>query len=225
MTGVILICYNNVEFLLYQEQCFKKYCTDYELIVIDNSSNKEQSEAIRYHSGRLRLQYLRTTAGSVNGSDSHAFAAGLAYTKFKDKYEILFFTDHDSFLIKKCNPAEILGGKLMAGLPQIRGDKKYFWPGCFMFRTSVEIGWQIIPSLDTGGGTYKAIEQHGEDACVFFNEVHVQNPGFNKSSYNFYALINDGMWLHFVNGSNWAGSADNEERINSLFNLLIETCK
>jgi hypothetical protein len=69
---------------------------------------------------------------------------------------------------------------------------------------------------------YKVIERYGKAGVRFFNETHHQNPHFTKSFYNFYTTLNDGMFMHFVNASNWAGSEANEERINSLINILKE---
>ena len=107
----------------------------------------------------------------------------------------------------------------MAGLPQVRGKIKYYWPGCFMFDTSINIDFNMVQGLDTGGGTHKAIEAY-PDKCIFFDEQYCQNPYFTKPPYNFYSLLNDGTFLHFINGSNWANSQENEERVNSLFNIL-----
>ncbi len=221
MTAILIIFYNNFEFLIRQHEHLKLFCKDeYELIVVDNSSDEVQSEAIRWHAENLGLEYVRTKAASVNGSQSHAYAANFVYWRYKDKYDILFFCDHDCIPVKPFSPSEILKDKLMAGLGQIREGKKYYWPGCFMFKTSVPVDWQMIPGFDTGGATYKAIELVGEDCCIFFDEAYVQNPCFNKSQYDFYSLIHNGTFMHFINGSNWANSADNAERLNSLFNIL-----
>jgi len=221
MTGIICIFYNNPQFLLKQHEHLQRFCKcEYELIVVDNSTNTEASEAIKYHAERFKLEYLKTSARSVNGSESHAFAASIAYKKYRHNYAILFFVDHDCFAIKDFSPIRILASKKLAGLGQQKGNLTYYWPGCFMFRTSIEVDFSMIPGRDTGGATNKAIQLAKKENCVFFNEAYAQNPGFNKSQYDFYALIHNGTFMHFINGSNWAGSADNEERINSLFNEL-----
>lgn len=223
MTGIIVIFFNNSDFLIKQHDHLKAFCKDeYNLIAIDNSSDKEKSAFIKHHAERLGVEYVRTNSATIDPSQSHAFAASVAYSKYSSKYDILFYLDHDCFSVKPFSPAEILQDKSLAGLGQQRNGVKYFWPGLFMFRTSVEIDWQMIPGFDTGGGTQKAIKEVGEDQCVFFDEQYSQNVGFNKSQYNFYSLLHDGTFMHFVNGSNWANSAENEERINSLFNILSE---
>jgi len=221
MTGILIIFYNVPKLLLVQHDYLKRFCTgDYELIVVDNSTDPESIEAICYHSKRLGLEYLKTNAASMNGSQSHAFALTLAYQKYKNKYDILVTLDHDCIPIRPFSPAQILASKKIAGLGQQKGNVTYMWPGCTMFRTEVEMDFSIVANRDTGGATNKAIQAVGKANCTFFNEEYAENPSFNKSQYNFYALINNKMFAHFINGSNWAGSADNEERLNSLFNEL-----
>jgi hypothetical protein len=57
---------------------------------------------------------------------------------------------------------------------------------------------------------------------VFFDEKYYENPHFKKTMYNFYATINDDMFMHFINSSGWNKIEGNEERINSLINILEE---
>ena len=87
------------------------------------------------------------------------------------------------------------------------------------------VDFSTQPGLDTGGMLYQVIERYGERKCLFFDEVHVQNSEFNKSFYNFYSMINNGQFMHFINGSNWNKSEHNEERINSLLNTLETIAK
>lgn len=229
--GIVIIAYNNPDFIVLQAQKIKKFCKDdFQVVVIDNSIDKSASEGIKYHAEINGCEYMKTNASSVKGSDSHSFAANLSYFRIKGKYDYLFYIDHDCFPVIEFSVIEILGDKLMAGLGQHKNGKDYFWPGCLMwnnkdidqsfinFSPSAELG------LDTGGGFYEFVEANREK-CIFFNEEHCQNPSFNKSFYNFYCMINNGMFMHFVNGSNWNDSPENEERINSLKNILQEKTK
>lgn len=231
--AIVIIAYNNSDFIIKQAQCIRRFCKDdFDIIVIDNSSRNELAEAIRYHALNLKCIYIKTQASSRNGTESHAFACNFAYFKYKDQYRYFFFTDHDSFPIKKFSVKGILENKVMAGLGQSKpSGKTYFWAGCVMFDNS-KVDSSLIdfsPShelgLDTGGNLYKVIERYGEKKCVFFNEAYHQNPDFNKSFYNFYSSINNEMFMHFINGSNWANAISNEERINSLMNILEERIK
>jgi hypothetical protein len=221
MTGIIIIFYNNTDFLLRQHEHLSLFMKDgYKLIVVDNSSDEHIAAGMKHHAGEMGLEYVRTKATSKNGSDSHAFALCFAYQKYAKQFEQILVLDHDAFLIKPFSVTETLAKRLIAGLGQVRDGEKYFWPGCCMFKRGVPMDFSISRGKDTGGNTSKAIQSVGEDNCQFFDEAYAQNEAFNKSQYNFYALIHNGTFLHFINGSNWAGSADNEERLNSLFNVL-----
>jgi hypothetical protein len=57
---------------------------------------------------------------------------------------------------------------------------------------------------------------------VFFNEKYYQNPYFRKGFYNFYSTINDDMFMHFINASEWNPVSGQEERINTLLFILNE---
>jgi hypothetical protein len=90
-----------------------------------------------------------------------------------------------------------------------------------MFKAGLDIDFSVNHELglDTGGNLYKIVEQ-AKDDIIFFNEIYNENPEFTKNMYNFYALINDGMFMHFINGSGWNKVGHQEERINSLLNIL-----
>lgn len=221
MTGIIIIFYNEPEFLIHQHRLIKQFCKDeYEFICIDNSSDEKASDAIKYHAQGLGVRYVRSNASSRNGSDSHAFAASLSYNMFKDRFERLLYLDHDCFPVKEFSVKDILShNNILAGIEQVRNDRKYLWPGCLAISNKVTVDWLMVRGLDTGGGTWKIIEQWPY-AIKYFDEKYEQNPGFTKSNYDFYSLLNEGTFMHFINGSNWAASPFNRERINSLLNLL-----
>lgn len=228
--GIIIIVYNlSSEIFLLQIAALRKFCKDdFTIEVVDNSTNLEMAESIRYHAEQLKINYCKTFANSNNGSDSHTWAANFAYQKFKDTYEYVMFIDHDCIPVKEFSVVEILnGGHVMAGLGQ-GAKKKYMWAGMVMianervdkslidFSTNAEFG------LDTGGNLYKTIEKYGEENCIFFNESYHQNQYFHGTAYNHYAMINNQMFLHFVNSSLWNPVENNEARINGLINIAKE---
>lgn len=227
-TAIIVVTYNAAKLLRTQVDLIRRFCKDdsYDIIIVDNSTEEEQIKAILYYNEALGCKYLKTHASSKNGSDSHAFAANLAYSTYRDLYSKFFFLDHDAFPLKTFSVNEILNGRVMVGVGQNKDGIEYFWPGCVMFdnekidRTLVDFSTNHDLKLDTGGQLYKVIEKYGKTETGFLNEMHCQNPNFNKSMYNFYVLINDGMFLHMVNGSGWNPAEANEERLNSLLNLV-----
>lgn len=228
MVGIIIITYNlDSRIFLLQQAAIKKFCKDeYEINIIDNSSDDIMAEAIRYHSEQLGLNYIKTFAGGM-GSDSHAFAANLSYGKFKHRYTHFLFLDHDAIPVKEFSVVNILGDKVMGGIAQ-GINKTYFWPGCFMF-SAEKIDREIIDfhpdntlGLDTGGSLYKAIEIYGKESCIFFDEAYYQNPYFNSSKYDHYAMIYKGTFLHCIGMSNWIALERHEERLNALINVITE---
>lgn len=228
--GIIVIVYNiSSEIFLLQVAALRKFCKDdFTIEVIDNSSDLELAEHIRYHSSLLGINYCKTFASSKNGSDSHSFAANFAYQKLKNEYNFFFFLDHDAIPVREFSVIEILsGGHVAAGLGQ--GAKKtYFWPGCVMWcqervdKNIVDFCPSADFSLDTGGNLYKIVDKYGKENCIFFNESYHQNQYFNSTQYSHYAMINDQMFLHFVGSSNWIGLDRHEERISALINIAKE---
>lgn len=230
IVGIIVIVYNiSSEIFLLQIAALKKFCKDdFDILVVDNSSDLELAEHIRYHSTLIGLNYTKTFAGSKGSSDSHSFAANFAYQKFKYEYNFIFFLDHDAMPVKDFSVIEILnGGHIAAGIGQEK-KKKYFWPGCFMLNNDavdkdiVDFSPNSEFGLDTGGNLYKIIEEYGEENCIFFNESYHQNHDFISKDYGYYAMINNEMFLHCVNGSNWSNKPDHQKRISSLVNIIKE---
>ncbi len=230
MLGIIIITYNiPANVLLLQIRAIKKFCTDpYRIIIVDNSFKKEAKESIAYHVGLdSSISLIHTQTGVRNGSNSHTFAANTVYSMIKNDqdYDTLLFLDHDCIPVKSFSVQQILGENLYAGLGH--GAKAtYLWPGLFMLRNA-EVNRELVDfstnaelGLDTGGNLYKLIEHHGKDKAVFLDEVHVQNTEFNGPAYNQYALLANGTFVHFINGSNWAHAAQQQGRINSLVNLV-----
>lgn len=220
-TAIIIITYNCQQIFVRHIERIKKHCKDqHDIIIIDNSTKSSSMNAIRHHSKVFGVTYIRTSASSENSSDSHSFAANFSYNLLKDKYTHFFYLDHDCFPVKDFSVIEILGDKQMAGIGQQK-EKLYFWPGCLMFvKQQTGIDFSPQTGLDTGGSLYELMEKIGHENLIFFNEEHVQNPEFNKSFYNFYSMINNKMFCHMVNASNWSKSNDNEERINSMLNVI-----
>lgn len=228
--GIVVITFNiPVDVYLLQVAAIKKFCKDdFTILVVDNSSDPERAEHIRYHCSIEKIELIKTFSGSHGTSDSHAFASNFAYNKFKDEYGLLFFLDHDCIPVRDFSVKEILsGGHIAAGIGQDK-QKRYMWPGCFMLnnnavdRDIVDFSPNGEYGLDTGGNLYLIIEKHGEENFIFFNESYHQNPGYVSKDYGHYSMINNEMFLHFVAGSNWINKADNQQRIDSLINVVKE---
>lgn len=222
-TAIVIIAFNKPDLLIKQVEKIQQFCTDdHDVIVVDNSNKKDAIEGIRHHATRLGCQYMKTNSGNSDGSLSHSFAANLSYIKLKDSYDYFLYLDHDCFPVKPFSVIENLGDNVIAGIGQNK-SKTYVWPGCVMFKKDdlIDFGTNREFQLDTGGNLYKVMEHYGHEKCLFFDEQYCENIHFKSDTrYSYYSLINDGMFFHMVGGSNWMGIEKNEERINSLLNIL-----
>ncbi len=225
MTGIFIVTYNTPsDVFVCQMEAIKKFCQDdYKIEIIDNSREKEASDSIKYHAHRFGAHYLKTVTSEKDPSQSHAFAANVGYALKGDEYDYIFYLDHDCIPLDYFSVKSMLTDKIGAGLGQEK-EKKYFWPGCFMFNND-QAGQGIIDfsvnrehSLDTGGNLYYLIEHYGEKNFIFFDEVYVHNIEVKESPYNYYSII-AGKFMHFINTSNWNNTEDNEKRINSLITI------
>lgn len=229
--GIVIIVYNiPSDIFLLQLEAIRAFCKDedYVIEIVDNSSDLAKGRDLRYHAEEQGVNYYKTYSSSQDSSDSHTWAANFAYQRLKNRYEYMLFLDHDLFPVKPFSVEILLnGGHVMAGLGQ-GAKKKYMWAGLVMLANSridtseVDFSTNGEFQLDTGGNLYKIIEKYGEENCVFFNESYHQNPYFNGPQYAHYAMINNEMFLHFVNASNWNRANRNTERLASLINIVKE---
>lgn len=221
MLGIVIVSYNVADLLPLQLDAIKAFCTDqYEIIVVDNSTDNDASEAIKYHA-REHL-YYRTRSLST-GSRGHAFALNFIYEKLRREYDYFLFLDHDIFPTAEFSVIERLSEFPLGGLAQQK-SKLYLWPGYLFLKCSEFEILDFSPchdnKLDTGGRLYEEVESLAKDGrLIFVSEEYVENPYFKKLPYNFYSVI-DKTWIHFINASGWNKVADNEERINSLKNIV-----
>lgn len=227
-TAIVIVTYNVPDLIIRQIDLLRKYCKDdFDIIVVDNSTRPEAIDSIAYHCQVRGVRVIKTQASSRNSSGSHVFACNLSYSILKDEYDYFFYLDHDNFPVKEFSVESILKGKTMAGLGQTK-SKTYFWAGCVMWNnylvdhSLIDFSTSHEHGLDTGGMLYQVIEKYGIDQCVFFDEIYHENPSFRKPPYNFYAMINGGMFMHFINSSGWNPTEGNTERVNSLLNILEE---
>lgn len=228
--GITIVVFNlDARVFLLQIESIKRFCRDedYELIVVDNSTDEELADNIKYHAGQQNVTYKKTIPVDESPSRSHAFALNFAYEKLKDDYDIIVFFDHDLIPVKDFSAVEILGEKVLAGVSQ--GKKvKYLWPGClFIANNKVEkelVRFNPVSELrlDTGGEMHEMISKSD---VVYFDEIGVNNPHIKDKYYYFYIMIHNRTFLHMLNCSNWRNVKGNETRINSLINIVNELNK
>jgi len=232
-TAIIIISHKGGDILPLQIKHYRKFCKDddFDIVVVDNSNQEEESRAVRFYAKDGGCQYMITKSGDRQPSMNHAFAANMALTKYGDT-PFMMFSDHDLFPVKEFRISDYLKDKTCAGLPQYRkcGEKEYhyFWPGLLMLDTGKlkDKELNFYPTkidnvmLDTGGCFYHTLQSLPDNEYIFFDEVYVDNPGFRKGRYGFYSMMAGETFMHFIGGSNWMGEQEHEDRMNSLKNEL-----
>jgi hypothetical protein len=228
-SAIIIIAFNDVDLIgtqisLISRLCMNRYNTD--IIIFDNSSNDTIAKKMSgFDNPEINVYYHRFIGMHFNPSESHAYACNMSYKKFSKDYASMLFLDHDCFPIKPFTVEELVSGYIAAGVGQSK-TKKYFWPGCLAFNVEALLGF--VPNfsishehgLDSGGLLHVLIDFFGETRCKFFDERKVLNRGFNDETYPEYAIINDGMFMHFINASGWNKNENNNARIQSLYKIL-----
>jgi glycosyltransferase involved in cell wall biosynthesis len=223
MTAIIIITYNiRHDIFTLQMNKIQQHCTDeFKIIVIDNSTEENQ---IKEYCEEYGIEFHKTSAVTTNDSLSHSFAANTSYRLVKDRFDYLFYLDHDCIPVKDFSVKEILNGNIMAGIAQQK-SKLYLWPGCLMIDND-KIDKSLVdfsPSvgLDTGGELHRIIDAYGNSAIGFFDEAICQIPACDEPIYNYYTMICKGTFLHFINASGWNVVKDNEARLNLLFSIAV----
>jgi len=224
-TGIITISFNNSKLIWYQIKCVKKYCIDnYELIVVDNGNNNEESKIIKNICDENNIRLINTNITSNSPSNNHGLALNQIYKILKEEFDYLLFLDHDVFPIKPFSVTEILEDNMIAGQKQIRGNNEYLWPGLlFINKLNVDLDFTPLGNLDTGGKLSKLVSENKEK--IFFiedNRIPIDLELNNNHMHEFYQTFQNETFIHFIKSSNWCNV--NEEifntRLNFLFNKL-----
>lgn len=230
--GIAVVVFNLSQLIEIQINLIRRYCrdSDFEIIVIDNSNNLGIAGQVQSIADRKGVKYFKTSS-IADFSQSHASACNFAFSTLKDNYDYLFLLDHDNFPVADFSVEAVMGSKIIAGVGQARGNKFYYWPGCVIINTSkvdkdlVDFSTNSHLGLDTGGNLYQIIDKYGDSECVNFDQYNID---YTIGSYtSIYNLIQTQKYMnqtfsfmHFINASNWSGSANNDERIKALLEML-----
>jgi len=229
--GIVTVTYNAHKLLSYQIDCFKQYClSDYELIVIDNSSNVDEIYEIKNICFENDVKYFGTYFSVKIGnipSTNHGLALNFAYESFKNKFDYLLFVDHDLFPIKHFDVEDILGENIIAGCEQKISNIKYLWPGLIILgKIDESFDFTPKPPLDTGGRLSDFIKKNENKVLYLDNKKIETNTKFkDRFMHDFYWDIHGGTFMHFINASNWSNSkiGIHNYRIENLLGLLNNT--
>lgn len=231
--AIIIVNYNQGDLLNKQLHLIKKFCPEPDRYVINNGSHPSEAEKIIYWANRHGAHVVNADCKDSDPSVAHGFGCNLGYQLYNGEYDILFFLDHDMFMLKPFSLDHVMNGHAIGGLAQVRRGLKYYWPGLvilnlkYLDRKKIDFYPCEVKGvrLDTGGGLYHAIHMISEERQLDFAEKYVQTPHFKNKNYDNYSMLGDDQFMHFRNASNWAGIEGNEGRINGLKQILDEKTK
>lgn len=215
--GTAIITFNTSAYLVRQFELFQHYIGGY-ITVVDNSSNVNAASEIQAICEKYGRQYIKLNNSEGDSSKSHALALNEAYWLLNIPYDVLILADHDIFPTNYFNVPDFMKDLVIAGVPQIRGQITYLWAGLVLIN-NLKVDKKLIKfdtqeGLDTGGKLHRLLKTLPESAYKFLDE-------FQKKTTEGYEYSDiDGKFIHLLNGSNWKGDLDHENRVNSILKIL-----
>lgn len=232
--AIVIVVFNISNLIKKQIDLIKKYCMDdFDVMVVDNSSDSRVAEEVKLIANDLNCNYLKTNS-TGDFSQSHATACNFAYQEFKN-YKYMLFLDHDNFPVENFSVVEVMKNKVIGGVGQCKEGVYYYWPGCVMINNEllvddiVDFSTNSDLKLDTGGNLYTLINKYTQEKCVGFDQYEIYDT--NDIDYAFYNNIcspagaSKFTFMHFINASNWNNKKNNQKRIDGLLDILKERTK
>lgn len=230
---VMTVAFNNLHTIDLQNKFLHKYLSDnYVYLVIDNSSNREASVAIRNYCQANQISYIRPFLRLYRtGSKSHGSALNWAYRYFVKRSGIRYFgfIDHDLYPVKKTSMLKYLAQQPIYGLLQTRAEKWYLWAGfCFFDQDYLkDEKVDFFPQqgvVDTGGMNYYSLYSSMDKTQLEFPQQTylkiTDSPIVQEGNIEFL-----GDWLHTFNASGWLQFNDLPEREFKLKKILADLLK
>lgn len=230
---IMTVAFNNLHTIELQNQFLRKYLTDnYFYVVIDNSSHRASSEAIRIYCQANRIGYVRPFLRLYRtGSKSHGSALNWAYHYFvqKSHFRYFGFIDHDLYPVKKTSILSYLERQPIYGLLQERIEKWYLWAGfCFFDQIYLQDKKvNFFPQqgvVDTGGMNYYSLYKYlDRDLLEFPQQTYrkiTASPIVQEGNIEF---LSD--WLHTFNASGWLAFNNASEREVEVKKILDDLLK
>ena len=200
-TAIVIVQHNMPKALPYQLRRVWKFIKPDAVYVVETTF--EQTD-VKELCGKYNANYCKM-AMKGDFSQCHAAALNFAYSRIKDKYDVVGFLDHDCFPIKEFDIAEEIGGYDFLAINQ-KGVDVYPHPGYLFVRTSVgDLDFMPNAGNDTGGSI----------APKFANVKEMSYIAYENGT----ELIGGALW-HWVKGSNWNNDEANAQRIAMLYKHL-----
>jgi hypothetical protein len=218
------IAFNNETIIAQQIRLLRLNLEDpFHYTVIDNSSREEKRSLIEKLCAENGVSYIALPANPLQDpSASHGLALNWAYYNYIRPRGAAYWgcIDHDIFPVRKTSILRSLERTQAYGYLETRNEEWYLWPGLCFFSSAItrNAGLDFLPAngRDTGGGNWANLFSKLDRSSIplMKNEVmRVREGEGDNFQSDYFQLIGD--WLHVINGSNWAKTADKDALIES----------
>lgn len=202
--------------------------SDYQHVVVDNSLKRKkrkliESVCLQNNIEYFQIPYLISLLFHFQSGISHGAALNWLYYHYLQVKEPLRFSllDHDIFPVRSCDMTLTLGNRDFYGVSRLFGEEWYLWPGFCIFNfDAFTTEPNFLPLytkysnknyLDTGGGNYMRYYYKYNVTKVEFPIVETKRIRNSKGLVRRWDIyhsdciqIIDNVWLHLINGSNYA---------------------
>lgn len=224
---IINVAFNNAHLIELQHKFQKRFIRDdYSQIVVDNSTNVEESRKIESYCQEHGIAYLRMPKNWLNRvgpSYSHAGALNFVWHHVIQRRRPSYFgiLDHDLFPIKPVSLVEKMKDQPIYGALVEREPVCWYMHASlsfFRYQAIVKRGLDFMPVnpmgvyLDTGGGNwyrlYKYLDKHKVPVQERVMEPLREGGDWHSDMIQY---IDDRTWLHTINGSCWKSVAEGKD--------------
>lgn len=231
--GLLTVAFNNADIITFQYNQLKRNLLDnFVYVIVDNSTNQEESRKMAQFSKDLGLVYVKLPPNPFSGlnpSKSHGLAVNYAYKNVVAKSAISHFgfLDHDIFPAAETTIMEKLDHKPFYGLVQKRGGVCYLWAGFCFFSKEYLVGKRVnfmpVRGLDTGGGNY-ALYDPRIIARIANDHFYVNLKTNSRVESSYQGIQKDCIevidgWVHLMDSSNWSGGTADKNKFDLTFIL------
>ena len=244
---IITIAYNHVRLIEKQIEQVKQHIkdNDYRYVVVDNSPDKRIRKQIKSVCEREKVEYVsvsfyidRLICHRIFGYGmSHGAALNWMFYHYLIPRQPRHFVllDHDVFPMEDYSFVDKIGVRDFYGVERIRESGWYLWPGWCVFKYDVIADRKpnFLPYflngtfLDAGGGNYPHFYGRYELKAIDFPTVVTKrircSKGLSANDDIYHGdcvQLIDYVWLHFINGSNYAKIPGKEKLVEKMIDNI-----
>lgn len=210
----LTVAFNQEDLIALQLEALGRFVQEpYEAIVVDNSPDTVQRNAIRKVCEDFDVGYVPAPQNPYSWIDpslSHAFALDWAWSRLVKKIrpEIVVFLDHDLFPISSVSIGELVNKRDVVGQKKGEGTPWFLWPGFLLVRfgelAKRRISFMPRGVTDAGGQLWWSAYRKMNEEQIGFVDVEIKRfkSGESPSWHGEVHLFAEN-WLHLVDGSGW----------------------